>query len=50
MEEIFVLDIYTKLCEILQTIATIHNINYQELHDIYLIDLYNQLNIDLNQS
>lgn len=50
MKEIFTLDIYNKLSEILQNISTKYNLNYQELHDTYLIDLYNQLYTDLNQS
>ena len=42
MKEIFVKDIYLKLYEKLQMISEKYNLNFAELHEIYLKDLSNQ--------
>ena len=50
LEEIFIKDIYALLCEKLRIISIKEKLDYQELHDRYLIDIYNQLQIALNHS
>lgn len=37
-KKIMMKDIYDKLCEILQNISNEYNLNFDELHDLYLIN------------
>ena len=40
MKETLLKDIYTCLYEKLQTVSNKHNVDFNELHEIYLQDLY----------
>lgn len=40
MKGILLKDIYTKLYEILKTVSDKYNLDFEELHELYLKDLY----------
>jgi len=44
LKNIVLLDIYNKLCEILKSISNKHKLSYYELHELYLLDLFAELN------
>ncbi len=39
LKKIILLDVYIKLCEILQTISNKYKLDYEELKELYLKDL-----------